>query len=80
MKAITYHIESARNAIAIGRILNRAVILPTLTCYCDAYWNVITPRCTIDGSDLKIPFTCPNDAVFNTHSFENVLGKLLNER
>ncbi|CAI5979234.1 unnamed protein product [Closterium sp. NIES-64] len=44
-----------RKALAIARLLNRFLILPHVTCYCDR----------APGGDIDPPFTCPIDLFIN---------------
>ena len=49
--------------VALGRALNRTVVLPRLYCYCDRYWARLT-ECTIGRQALPtqpLPFRCPMD-------------------
>ena len=44
---------AARNLLALGKVLNRIVILPKITCMCDRYWGHVLPSCSI--SDVPPP-------------------------
>ena len=61
---------SVRNLLALGRILNRTVILPRFTCMCDRYWGHVLPSCKI--GHVEPPFVgCPQDHIMNLPAMEN---------
>jgi len=60
---------SVRNLLALGKVLNRIVILPKITCMCDRYWGHVLPSCSI--SDVPPPYDrCPADHIMNINSLE----------
>eukprot|EP00850_Spirogloea_muscicola_P016610 SM000136S00156 [mRNA] locus=s136:73403:75618:+ [translate_table: standard] len=64
--AIQYYYEATRNAMVMARILNRILILPTVMCYCDRWWNSLTAPCRAPGGDVDPPFVCPMDYFVNS--------------
>lgn len=64
--AVSFYYLSIRNALAIAHILNRTLILPPFTCYCDKYWWSLTEPCRMPGVDEDPPYSpCPLDHVLN---------------
>ena len=60
---------AARNLLALGKVLNRIVILPKITCMCDRYWGHVLPSCSI--SDVPPPYDrCPADHILNINALE----------
>ncbi|KAL1495590.1 hypothetical protein AB1Y20_016951 [Prymnesium parvum] len=64
------HLERTRQRLAygfaLGRAINRTVVLPTLWCYCDKFWHRLD-RCAIPSaaSSQPLPFVCPLDHVLD---------------
>lgn len=72
IRALAYQILSTRNAMVLARALNRTLIVPSMVCFCDRYYNVIAggdspekASCRAPGSDLELPFVCPLDYVLD---------------
>ncbi|KAL4446836.1 hypothetical protein ABPG77_008080 [Micractinium sp. CCAP 211/92] len=64
--AMSYQLAQFRDALAVARMLNRTLVLPTSWCWCDYDWTPhIVEKCKIRGSDLRLPFECPADFVFH---------------
>ena len=60
---------ATRNLFALGKVLNRIVILPKITCMCDRYWGHFLPSCSI--SDVPPPYDgCPADHIMNINAME----------
>jgi hypothetical protein len=67
--AAAWYRASIRNLLALGRVLNRTVILPRITCMCDRYWGHALPSCAIGY--LHPPFVgCPQDHIMNLPAME----------
>ncbi|CAI5498703.1 unnamed protein product [Closterium sp. Naga37s-1] len=62
---IEYAYAVTRKALAIARLLNRFLILPHVTCYCDRWWDSLWEPCRAPGGDIDPPFTCPIDLFIN---------------
>ena len=55
------------NAVALGRVLKRKVIMPRMTCWCDRYWWLLED-CRFPGVKAEqhpLPFHCPFDHVYD---------------
>ena len=63
-----YQRESVRNAQVIAEALNRTLVLPQLTCFCERYMGRTLPSCIIEGQDLPagrpVIDPCPMDYLF----------------
>jgi len=67
--AAAWYRLATRNLLALGKILNRAVILPKVTCMCDRYWGFVLPSCSI--GDYPPPYDrCPLDHIININALE----------
>lgn len=56
-------------AMAIALTLDRALIMPPVWCALDRWWSVHPGR--IPGSNLKLPFLCPLDHLFELKVIED---------
>lgn len=54
-----------QNALAVATALNRTLIIPEFTCYCDQdYYANVLANCTVLGTDTQLPYACPADLFF----------------
>ena len=61
--------ETVRNLLAIGRLLNRTIILPEPRCYCDKIWNNLN-GCRAPGAEkFVLPYSCPMDHIYDLPSW-----------
>jgi hypothetical protein len=60
---------AVRNGLLLAQKLKRILVLPRFTCFCDRHWTPIMPQCAMANSDLKPPFYCPLDHIFNPVTF-----------
>jgi len=74
MAAVQFHLLCLRNALALGKLLKRAVVLPRMQCYCDRHWTPILPACKMANSDLEPPFWCPLDHIVEVKVLLNNMG------
>eukprot|EP00850_Spirogloea_muscicola_P015991 SM000127S26607 [mRNA] locus=s127:25293:28790:+ [translate_table: standard] len=70
--ALQHYYEAIRNALILAKLLNRTLILPRVTCFCDRWWDSLTAPCRAPGADVEPPFDCPIDylldpGVWNSH-------------
>eukprot|EP00850_Spirogloea_muscicola_P000330 SM000001S04732 [mRNA] locus=s1:1888699:1891984:+ [translate_table: standard] len=70
--ALQHYYEATCNALILAKLLNRTLILPKVTCFCDRWWDSLTAPCRAPGADVEPPFDCPIDyfldpAVWNSH-------------
>eukprot|EP00850_Spirogloea_muscicola_P008290 SM000044S15937 [mRNA] locus=s44:107097:110385:+ [translate_table: standard] len=70
--ALRHYYEATRNALILAKLLNRILILPRVTCFCDRWWDSLTAPCRAPGADVEPPFDCPMDYfldpdVWNSH-------------
>lgn len=51
--------------VALARVLNRTLVLPTFYCYCDKFWHRLHACAIADAADgaQPLPFLCPMDHV-----------------
>jgi len=51
--------------VALARVLNRTIVLPTFYCYCDKFWHRLKACAISDAADgaQPLPFVCPMDHV-----------------
>jgi hypothetical protein len=69
------------NAAAAAVALNRTLILPQFTCYCDElwYWSLeVNPayKCRYVGArNQTLPFQCPHDMVVNLLQLDDAPAK-----
>ena len=63
---LTHLRQRLAHGFALGRALNRTVVLPTLWCYCDKFWHRLS-ECAIPSatSAQPLPFVCPLDHVLD---------------
>ncbi|KAK3249970.1 hypothetical protein CYMTET_40637 [Cymbomonas tetramitiformis] len=71
MKTVEYHMKNMRNGLAIAKALGRVLVPPRWECHCDRHWTPILPGCIMANSDLKLPFHCPMDHLFEVMSWEH---------
>lgn len=71
MRLVAHHLLSLRNAMALAEALGRTLIVPKLTCHCDRYWFPIINSCRSPGADLKRPFVCTMDMLFNLNAWNH---------
>lgn len=69
LKVVQHHLTAVRNGLLLARKLKRILVLPRFTCFCDRHWTPIMPQCAMANSDLKPPFYCPLDHIFNPVTF-----------
>ncbi|KAK3282427.1 hypothetical protein CYMTET_9838 [Cymbomonas tetramitiformis] len=74
MQVAGYHLRALRNALGLALALNRTLVLPWWECHCDRHWTPISAgsHCSIPGSPLKMPFTCPMDHLVDLRLWENL--------
>eukprot|EP00899_Mesostigma_viride_P021688 jgi/Mesvir1/29520/Mv07018-RA.1 len=67
MLVVRQQLAGIRNALAIARALNRTLIMPRTSCHCsrDCPRCQVLPACRIMGSDVRPPFQCPLDELFD---------------
>ncbi|XRB18460.1 glycosyltransferase family 77 protein [Pseudoscourfieldia marina] len=65
---VNYQLLSVRSALALAQITGRALIMPKLWCGQDRWWA--PHRGIIPGSQLKLPYECPMDHVFDIEWFQ----------
>ncbi|PSC76658.1 glycosyltransferase family 77 [Micractinium conductrix] len=65
---LSYQLAAFRDALAVGRMLGRAVVLPQLWCWCD-YDEApgILATCINPNADMEAPFRCPLDFLGPVH-------------
>lgn len=53
------------SGVALARVLNRTLVLPTFYCYCDKFWHRLHACAIADAADgsQPLPFICPMDHV-----------------
>ncbi|KAK9804808.1 hypothetical protein WJX72_006874 [[Myrmecia] bisecta] len=69
--AVAYQAAVLQEAAGLARALNRTLVLPHFQCYCDqAPTLTVLQACTVPGSDLRLPFTCPADRLLNAEALE----------
>ncbi|PSC68599.1 glycosyltransferase family 77 [Micractinium conductrix] len=74
MIGMAYQLAMMRDAMAVARMLGRAVVLPTLWCWCDFDESPdIMETCRIKGTDLPLhgPFECPVDYPINVYYLQS---------
>ncbi|KAL4426068.1 hypothetical protein ABPG77_007864 [Micractinium sp. CCAP 211/92] len=65
---LAYQLAALRDALAAGRMLGRAVVLPPLWCWCDYDESPgILETCTNPNADYEAPFRCPADFLGPLH-------------
>jgi hypothetical protein len=69
-RAAAWHRAALASALALGRALNRTLILPRLRCFCDRWWGDVLPGCVMPGADVALPFICPMDHLFFLPNWE----------
>jgi hypothetical protein len=76
MLAMRSHVDELRDALALAKALNRTLILPRWTCYCDRLWSgsddIFHFGCMYPGAqDGKfVPFVCPMDHVLSPTAWQ----------
>lgn len=56
------HRAMLQEALGLATALNRTLIIPEFTCYCDQdYYTTVLGNCTVLGTDMHIPYACPVD-------------------
>jgi len=61
--------ETVRNLLALGKLLDRTVILPEPRCYCDKIWNNLN-GCRAPGAEkFVLPYSCPMDHLYDLPSW-----------
>lgn len=67
-----YQLAAFRDALAAGRMLGRAVVLPQLWCWCD-YDEApdILETCLNKNADYAAPFKCPLDFLGPLHTLDD---------
>ena len=61
--------ETVRNLLALGKLLNRTIILPEPRCYCDKIWNNLN-ACRAPGAEkFVLPYSCPMDHIYDLPSW-----------
>lgn len=56
--------ERLRDAFALAVALNRTLVLPEMTCFCDRYWW-LTHACRMPGAEsMPLPIACPLDHLY----------------
>ena len=74
--ALRSYLHELRDALALARALDRILILPRWTCYCDKLWagsdDILRMKCMYPGSqdDNFLPFNCPMDHVLSPHDWK----------
>ncbi|KAL4452531.1 hypothetical protein ABPG75_008193 [Micractinium tetrahymenae] len=65
---LAYQLAALRDALAVGRMLGRAVVVPPLWCWCD-YDEApgILETCINPNADYEAPFQCPMDYLGPQH-------------
>ena len=77
MAALGAYALELRDALALALALNRTLILPRWTCYCDRLWSgsddIFHFGCMYPGSqDARfVPFTCPMDHVLSPKAWHD---------
>ena len=69
MNGLRWQLARVRDAIAIAKMLNRALIMPQFICGCHRHFNLLT-NCTMGA--MTIPFVCPIDHWALPRTFENL--------
>ena len=75
-KALASYVAELRDALALAHSLQRTLILPRWTCYCDRLWSgsddIFHFGCMYPGAqDAKfVPFVCPMDHVLSPTEWE----------
>jgi hypothetical protein len=68
---MSYQIAAFRDALATARMLGRALVMPTLWCWCDyAEWPDILLTCIYPGGDYEAPFQCPLDFMLDVQALD----------
>jgi len=63
LQSMKEQLRELRDGLAIAVVLNRTVIMPKLTCFCDRYWAPVE-QCRVPGAlHTPLPFVCPLDHV-----------------
>eukprot|EP00892_Ulva_mutabilis_P009534 jgi/Ulvmu1/6953/UM033_0010.1 len=71
LRNMEYQLLQMRDLFAMAVALNRTVILPKITCYCDRYWGPLD-ACRVPGaSQTRLPFVCPLDHIFEPFHFDD---------
>jgi hypothetical protein len=53
-------------AIGLAKVLDRVLVLPRFTCFCDRYWYPILPQCRLPGSQrFMFSQSCPLDQILD---------------
>ena len=63
-----------RNAMAVAKALNRALILPRIQCLCEraqSPWGIL-PSCVKDGASTPMPFVCPLEYLLDLEELEGM--------
>ena len=56
--------EMLRDAFVLALALNRTLVLPEMTCFCDRYWW-LTHACRMPGAEsMPLPIACPLDHLY----------------
>lgn len=53
-------------AIGLAKVLDRVLVLPRFSCFCDRYWYPILPQCRLPGSQrFMFSQSCPLDQILD---------------
>lgn len=57
--------QRLRDALALAQALDRILVLPHMTCFCDRYWWLLH-ACRMPGAEsMPLPIECPLDHIFD---------------
>lgn len=59
--AMEHYFAALQNAFAVADILDRYLVIPKVTCFCDRWWDSLPEPCRAPGADVVPPFFCPLD-------------------
>ena len=73
--ALQQYVNELRDALALALALNRTLVLPRWTCFCDRMWaasdDLFAFGCMYPGSQAGqfLPFACPMDHVLSPRAW-----------
>ncbi|KAK9786808.1 hypothetical protein WJX73_009956 [Symbiochloris irregularis] len=70
LMAMSSQLNQVRQGMAMALVLQRTLIMPPLTCFCDRHWLRLD-KCRAPGAaEFELPFTCPMDHVMEVAHLE----------
>lgn len=64
--------QRLRDAFALAQALDRILVLPHMTCFCDRYWWLLH-ACRMPGAEsMPLPIECPLDHIFDMGRWHDV--------